>query len=100
MRSWTSFPYGWADTVTTTDLQTAMNVIARQALEPVSDSTRCAQGLLGEALGGMVTADVDRKCEWPRRPALDKPGGTTRANDLVVGVVWPTLTPTNQEVAT
>lgn len=37
----------------------------------------------------MVAFDVDRKCEWPRRPALDKPGGTTRAKDLVAKVFWP-----------
>lgn len=52
------------------------------------ESTRCAQGLFGADLGGMVASDVDRKCEWPRRPAW-QPGGATRANDLVMGVGWP-----------
>lgn len=51
-------------------------------------STRRSEGPVRWAHGGMVTSDVDRKCEWSRRPAW-QPGGTTRAKDLVVGVVWP-----------
>lgn len=60
----------------------------RQWAPRAVESTRCAQGLLGAAPSGMVASDVDRKCEWPLRPAW-QPGGTTRAKDLVVEVGWP-----------
>lgn len=64
-------------------------VRCRQRTLCTERSTRCGEGPVGCTCGGMVATDVDRKCEWSRRPALDKPGGTTRAKDLVVGVIWP-----------
>lgn len=64
------------------------SVRCRQRVLRAVESTRCTQGLFGADLGGMVASDVDRKCEWPRRPAW-QPGGATRANDLVMGVGWP-----------
>lgn len=63
-------------------------VRCRQQVLWTLESTRCDQRDVGHGGGGMVASDVDRKCEWPLRPAW-QPGGTTRANDLVMGVGWP-----------
>lgn len=38
---------------------------------------------------GTVAPSVDQKEKWPRRPALDKPGGATWPTDLVGGVRGP-----------
>lgn len=61
----------------------------RQPAAEPGGSTRSTQTPMGLIRSGRVALNVDRKCEWPHRPALDKPGGTTRAIDLVAKVVWP-----------
>ncbi|GAA2426175.1 hypothetical protein GCM10010255_80510 [Streptomyces coeruleofuscus] len=52
-------------------------------------ATRAPQGHPEFGGNGTVTLSVDQKEKWPRRPALDKPGGATWPTDLVVGVRKP-----------
>ena len=44
-----------------------------------SPATRDPQEHLVNRRNGKVASDVDQKVKWPRRPALDKPGGATVA---------------------
>lgn len=52
-------------------------------------ATRVPQGSAEFGGNGTVAPSVDRKEEWPRLPALDKPGGATWPKDLVGGVLGP-----------